>query len=205
MDERTVVSIAAYDEHARSYQEQLRRRRPLRDVTRFAGLARDGALVLDAGCGPANDLRALSDVGLKPVGVDLSLGALQEARLLLPKHALVQAPLDRLPFRERVFRGLWLSAAFVHLPRSAWRRTLAYLLRYVARGPVYFSCVRGTADLLPVEDPVLGRIYRTDATEREVDSLLASQGLRDVQLEVRPDPILDRKRPWVVAFARVIW
>ncbi|MDQ3932475.1 MAG: class I SAM-dependent methyltransferase [Actinomycetota bacterium] len=204
MDERTAMSIAAYDEHARAYQEQLRRRRPLRDVTRFAALARAGALVLDAGCGPANDLRALSDVGLKPVGVDLSFGALQEARLLLPKHALVRAPLDRLPFRERAFRGLWLSAAFVHLPRSEWRSTLANLLRYVSRGPVYFSCIRGTADLAPVEDAVLGRVYRTDATEQEVESLLASQGLRDIQVEIRPDPLVDRKRPWVVGFGRVM-
>lgn len=204
MDERTAMSIATYDEHARAYQEQLRRRRPLRDVARFAALAPAGALVLDAGCGPANDLRALSDVGLKPVGVDLSFGALEEARLLLPKHPLVRAPLDRLPFRERAFRGLWLSAAFVHLPRSEWRNTLAYLLRYVARGPVYFSCIRGTADLEPVEDAVLGRVYRTDASEQEVESLLASQGLRDIQVELRPDPILDRKRPWVVAFGRVL-
>lgn len=204
MDERTAASIAAYDEHARAYQEQLRRRRPLRDVIRFAALAPKGALVLDAACGPANDLRALSDVGLKPVGVDLSFGALQEARLLLPKHPLVRAPLDRLPFRERAFRGLWLSAAFVHLPRSEWRSTLANLLRYVGRGPVYFSCIRGTADLAPVDDPVLGRVYRTDASEQQVDSLLASPGLRDIQVELRPDPLVDRKRPWVVGFGRVM-
>ncbi len=204
MDERTAVSIAAYDEHARAYQERLRRRRPLRDVSRFAALAPAGALVLDAGCGPASDLRALTDMGLKPVGVDLSFGALEEARLLLPKHPLVQAPLDRLPFRERAFRGLWLSAAFVHLPRSEWAPTLSYLLRFVARGPLYFSCVRGSADLEPVDDVVLGRVYRTDASEQEVESLLASQGLRDINVELRPDPLVDRKRPWVVAFARVL-
>jgi SAM-dependent methyltransferase len=202
LDQRTQTSIAAYDEHARAYQESLRRHRPLRDVRRFARMAEPGALVLDAGCGPATDLRNLLDVGLRPVGVDLSMGALREAHLLLPRHPLVRAPLDRLPFPIRVFGGLWLSAAFVHLPRSQWRDVFARLLHYLGAGPVYFSCTRGRGDLAPVDDDVLGRVYRSDAVESEVEVLFTSHGLEDVQVELRPDPFVDRKRMWVVAFGR---
>lgn len=204
MDERTRTSIAAYDRNARAYQESLRRRRPIQDVRRFAQLARPGALVMDVGCGPASDLRALVDAGLHPVGVDLSLGALREARMLLPKHPLVCAPFDQLPFEPRSFGGLWMSAALVHLPRATWREAFAELVRFLERGPVYFSCIRGSRDLEPVEDPALGTVHRSDATEEEVEALLASHGLRDVQVELRPDPALDRKRAWVVAFARLV-
>lgn len=204
MDQRTLTSIAAYDERAGEYQRSLRHRRPVQDVRRFAKLAAPGALVLDVGCGPATDLRALVDAGLHPVGVDLAMGSLQEARLLLPKHPLVRAPYDRLPFVRRSFGGMWMSAAFIHLPRSAWRETFAQLLTYLERGPVYFSCVRGTRDLAEVDDPTLGTVYRSDATEEEVEALLTSHGLRDVQVELRPDPVLDRKRPWVVALARSV-
>lgn len=204
LDQRTSESIAAYDEHARAYQEQLRRRRPLQDVRRFAALAGPGAMVLDAACGPATDLRALSDAGLHPVGVDLSAGALLEARMLLPRHPLVRAPLHDLPFRVPSFRGLWLSAALIHLPRSAWRDTFAGLLRYLERGPVYFTCIRGNADLEAVDDPVLGRVYRSDATEQEVERLLASHGLQDLQVTLRPDPLLDRKRWWVIGLGRLV-
>jgi SAM-dependent methyltransferase len=199
LDDRTLDSIAAYDEHAREYQETLRRRRPLADVRRFAGFTTRGDLVLDAGCGPANDLRLLRDIGVHPVGVDLSLGALTEARMLLPRHPLVQAPLHHLPFRPGVFGGMWLSGAFNHLPRGQWRETFAHLMTFLARGPVYFSCVRGTDDLAEVEEPIIGRVYRSDATESEVEALLTSHGLSDVQVEVRPDPLLDRRRPLVVA------
>ncbi|HEX2027958.1 MAG TPA: class I SAM-dependent methyltransferase [Nitriliruptorales bacterium] len=202
LDERTRESIAAYDQNPRAYQEALRRRRPIRDIRRFAALAGPGARVLDVGCGPASDLRNLMDVGLHPVGVDLSMGALLEARLLLPRLALVRAPFDRLPFRPGSFGGLWLSAAFVHLPRGLWRETFARLMEVLDRGPVHFSCVRGMADLAPVDDPVLGRVYRSDATEDEVEALLTSHGLRDVQIELRPDPFLDRKRMWVVGLGR---
>lgn len=202
LDKRTLHSIEAYDEHAREYQEALRRSRPVADVKRFAGIAGRGALVLDVGCGPASDMRHLADAGLEPVGVDLSMGALREARLLRPKNLIVRAPYASLPFRHRAFGGLWLSAALVHLPRAEWRDTFALLLSYLEAGPVYFSCVRGTADLEEVDDPVLGTLYRSDATEEEVATLMASHGLVDLQVEVRPDPVLDRARPWVVAMGR---
>lgn len=199
LDERTLTSVAAYDEHARAYQESLRLRRPVADVRRFAAHAKRNDLVLDAGCGPANDLRLLRDAGVHPVGVDLSLGALLEARMLLPRHPLVRAPLDRLPFRPRSFGGLWLSGGFNHLPRADWRETFAAVLEHLDRGPIYFSCPRGDRDLSPVEDPVLGEIFVSAATEDEVEALLTAHGVKDLTVELRPDPILDRRRPLVVA------
>jgi SAM-dependent methyltransferase len=199
LDERTLTSVAAYDEHARAYQESLRLRRPVADVRRFAAHAKRGDLVLDAGCGPANDLRLLRDAGVHPVGVDLSLGALREARMLLPRHPLVRAPLARLPFRPRSFGGLWLSGAFTHLARAAWHETFGAVLEHLDRGPIYFSCPRGDRDLSPVEDPVLGDIFVSAATEDEVTRMLASYGVKDLTVELRPDPILDRRRPLVVA------
>lgn len=201
-DERTTASIAAYDRNASQYQASLRLRRPVADVRRFADMADRGDLVLDGACGPATDLRLLRDAGVHPVGVDLSYGALQVARMLLPRHPLVQAPLQDLPFKSRVFGGLWLSGAFAHLPRSAWRPTLATLLDLVEKGPVYFSCFRGKRDLAAVTDPVLGEICISEALETEVESLFTSFGLTEISVEVRPDPIYDRRRPWVVALGK---
>lgn len=203
LDRRTLASVAAYDEHAADYQQSLRLRRPVADVRRFGAFVRRGDLVLDAGCGPANDLRLLRDLGVHPVGVDLSMGALSEARMLLPRHPLVRAPLHDLPFRPGVFGGLWLSGAFTHLPRPDWRDTFAHLMRFLDHGPVYFSCLRGAGSLAEVEHPVLGRVYESEAAEAEVEALLSSHGLADVQVEVRPDPIADRRRPWVVAHAHL--
>lgn len=202
LDERTRASIAAYDANARAYQESLRRKRPVADVRRFAALAQGGDRVLDVGCGPANDLRLLRDTGLHPIGVDLSMGALTEARMLLPRHGLVRASYDRLPFRPASFGGLWMSGALNHLPRSAWAETFTSLLRYLGQGPVYLSCVRGTRDLAEIDDPVLGTVYRSDATETEIETLFGAHGLKDLQVELRPDPVLGRKRAWVVALGR---
>lgn len=202
LDPRTIAAIGQFDKHAQAYQQALRHKRPVADLRRFAALARRGDLVLDAGCGPASDLRILVDLGLHPVGVDLSEGVLAEARMLLPRHPLVRAPLQALPFRARSFGGLWLSGTMNHLRRDEWRSTLDACMGLLERGPVYFSCIRGQRDLEEVEDPILGRIHRSDATEDEVKELLGSYGLSDLTVEVRPDPILDRRRPWIVALGR---
>lgn len=199
LDERTLKSIAAYDAHAREYQESLRLKRPAADIRRFSAFAERDALVMDVGCGPANDLRLLRDAGVHPLGVDLSLGALREARMLLPRHPLVRAPFHDLPLRKRSFGGLWMSGSFNHLPRSRWRENFEYLLQFLDTGPVYLSCYRGRADLSEVDDPILGTVYVSAAHEDEVEQLFASAGLKDVTVELRPDPLVDRKRPWVVA------
>jgi SAM-dependent methyltransferase len=202
-DPRTIRSIAAYGPVAREYREQVRLRRPVADVRRFAAFARRDDLVLDVGCGPANDLRLLRDAGLHPVGIDLSFGALEEARILLPRHPLVNAGFEEPPFTERSFGGLWMSGAFAHLPRDQWRDVLARLLRLLASGPVYFTCHRGAADLEPFRDPLLGDISVSAATEDEVESLLRSLGIVDLSIDVRPDLRMDRRVPWVVALGRV--
>lgn len=202
LDERTLSSIAAYDQHAQAYQEAFRMKRPVADARKFAEFAGRGALVADVACGPGCDLRLLSSVGLHAVGIDASIGALRFARLLLPRHPLVLSPFEGMPFDDDTFDGLWLSSAFTHLPRGQWAPAFAHVMSKRRSGPVYFSCYRGRGDMDRVSDTVLGTVHRSQATEDEVASMMAAHGLEDVQVEVRGDPIVDRRRPWVVALAR---
>jgi SAM-dependent methyltransferase len=203
LDARTRRAIAAYGPVARRYREEVRLRRPLADVRRFAGFARRDDLVLDVGCGPANDLRVLRDAGLHPVGIDLSAGALTEARTLLPRHPLVMADLTEPPFTDHSFHGLWMNGAFHHLERDRWQPVLARLLRLLAHGPVYFTCLRGDADLLPFRDPLLGEVAVSAAPEAEVERMLTAAGVVDLTVDVRPDLRFGPRAPAVVALGRV--
>lgn len=202
LDPRTRRSIEAYDDAARDYQLKLRTHRPLTDIKRFANGLERGTIVLDAGCGPANDMRLLRDQGLHPIGLDLSSGALEYARILLPRDGLVRGPLEDPPFRDRSFGGLWCNGGLDHLPRERWRSTFAALLRTVGAGPVMLSCYRGSVDLVQVEDELLGTVHVSAATEEEVVSMLEERDLTDIRVEVRPDPLHGRRRPTIVAHAR---
>lgn len=203
LDPRTLSSVSAYDQHAEAYQDAFRMNRRTTDVRRFADMTERGTVVLDVACGPANDLRLLSDVALHPIGVDLSLGALKFARLLQPRTGLIQAPIHDVPIRPRSVGGLWMSSAFTHLPRAQWRETFSSLLGFLSGGPVYFSCYLGSADMEEISDQILGDVHRSQATENEIELLFAAHGLQDIQVEVRPDPIVARRRPWVVALGRL--
>lgn len=202
LDERTRASIAAYDTNARVWQEAFRMKRPVTEARKFAEFAGRGALIADVACGPGSDLRLLTDVGLHPIGIDASQGALDFARLLLPRHPLVLSPFEDMPFNDGTFEGLWLSSAFTHLPRADWPSAFAQIMARRRSGPVYFSCYRGQGDMEEVADPILGTVHRSQATEAEVERMLHAHGLLDVRIEVRGDPIVDRRRPWVVALAR---
>ena len=199
LDPRTLASVAAYDDHAEAYQQAFRRTRPTADLRRFADRAERGRIVLDVGCGPANDLRLLSDIGLHPIGVDLSLGALRFARLLQPRQGLLRAAMHDIPIRDGIAGAVWMSSAFTHLPRAQWTSTFAAVMTKLDAGPVYFSCYRGDADMERVDDVVLGEVHRSQATEDEVERMFQAHGFRDLSIEIRPDPLVDRRRPWVVA------
>jgi SAM-dependent methyltransferase len=202
LDPRTRSSIEAYDDVAGDYQLQLRTHRPLTDVKRFASGLERGTVVLDAGCGPANDIRLLRDQGLHVIGLDLSEGALAHARLLLPRDGLVRGPLDDPPFRDRSFGGLWCNGGLNHLPRDRWRAVFAALMRTLDTGPVMLSCYRGSVDMVEVTDKLLGTIHVSAITEDEVVQMFEERGLSDIRVEVRPDPLHGRRRPTIVAHGR---
>src|SRR5690606_11844678 len=71
-----------------------------------------GSLVLDLACGTGDLCRALTDAGLRPVGVDLSLGMLAAARTSAP---LVQGDVLRLPVPAGVADGATCGFALRNL------------------------------------------------------------------------------------------
>ncbi len=62
-----------------------------------------GSTVLDIACGTGDLCRGLADLGLRPVGIDMSLGMLQAARTEAP---LAQADALRLPLADRSIDGV---------------------------------------------------------------------------------------------------
>jgi hypothetical protein len=123
--------------------------------------------------------------------------------MLLPRHPLVRRRCTTC--RSAAFLRRPVAVRRLHPPPAQrLARTFTGLLELLDAGPVYLSCYRGTADLEPYEDPVLGEVYVSEATEAEVEALLPLARPADLTVEVRPDPILDRRRPWVVALGTLV-
>lgn len=202
MDERIASSVAAYDEAAEAYQEQMSERRPLDAVRKFAGLAGRGAWVLDVACGPVLDVRALRDAGLRVVAGDRSHESMRIGKVLFPKGALARWDFRRLPFADGTFGGVWAHAALQHLPRSQMRAGLAELRRVQRTGPIFVSFREGSADLEPLEDPPAGRVYATTVSVEELRALILDAGYVEVEVDVRADPN-GRPGTWLYGFGRL--
>jgi SAM-dependent methyltransferase len=111
-------------------------------VAELAGLLPPRARVADLGCGagiPAT--RALTEHGLRVVGVDFSAVQLRRARRLVPAASLVQADLAALHLRPASLDAAVSFYALIHLPLAdqqalfprvrRWLRPGGYLLAIV--------------------------------------------------------------------------
>ncbi len=89
-----------------------------------------GGRILDLGCGVGHDLGRLAQVGLNPVGVDLSHQALLRAQSSFP--GVVRAVAESLPFADDTFDGCRIERVLQHVIAPA--RVVDEVLRVVRPG-----------------------------------------------------------------------
>lgn len=235
------LTIATYDQAARNYAErnaqprsawteqmahfvdlldEARERRPIPDLGRPGDdITLDEYLnfvpVLDAGCGPGRDARALAEYGLPVLGVDLSQGMLDEAgertARRLPSGFVRYALMDlrRLELPDASCRGVWASASLLHLPKRIAPRAMAELARVLRPGgplALFLKRHEGEQAEEELQPYPFGEV--TDAprffayyTPDEVRALVEDAGL-----EVQEQAIVPDGRPgapsWVTILAR---
>lgn len=203
MDARLRQTQDAYDANAADYQRRWRQHRPLDAIRKFASRVGRGGRILDVACGPALDVRLLRDGGLTVFAGDLSHESMRLAKTLFPKGCVARWDYRNLPFPDRVFDGIWASAALQHVPRSQVRPVLAEWRRVQARGPVFVSLREGTGDLEAVEEPAVGLVHATTVSAHELKALLVDAGYVDVEVEPRPDLLGRTDVTWLYGFGRL--
>ena len=134
-----------------------------------------GALVLDAGCGTGNHSLRLAGRGYQTAAVDISEGALRQARAaageagLAGRLSFLCQELENLSFREAAFDAVYCRGVLMHVP--GWRTVLANLIRVLKPG---------------------GRVYVQESNHRSLETRLVLLGRRwkprlDSRLERTPD------------------
>ena len=128
-------------------------------------------LLVDVGCGPISWLHR---VGLRPVGVDLSMTFLREFRQLESRAILASAL--ALPFSSKSIEGVISVFLFHHMPDYAVSEAMKEFMR-VCKSPGYVAILDGVLPRAPWKNPLATLIRRMDRgkfmrSQEELESLL---------------------------------
>lgn len=236
----TELTTATYDQVARNYAERnsgmhtrwaenmeqfvelLRESEELRPIPSLGQPGDDATLeeylmltpVLDAGCGPGRDARALAEYDLPVLACDISQGMLDAAGEDTPRrlrkgsvrYALMD--LRRLELPNASVRGVWCSASLLHLPHKVAPRAVAELAR-VARAGAPVMVVLKQVDggdveryesypFTEVHTPRFFAFY----TPEQACALLEGAGLDMTDARVTPDGRNPQAPAWITLVAR---
>jgi cyclopropane fatty-acyl-phospholipid synthase-like methyltransferase len=111
-----------------------REARDLAYLERLADGLRDGARVLDLGCGAGVPYTRYLSERFATVGVDISRGQLALARRNVPRASLVLADMCSLAFRPESFDAIAAIYSIIHVPREEHAALLARMRDWLRPG-----------------------------------------------------------------------
>jgi SAM-dependent methyltransferase len=117
---------------------------------------REGASILDAGCGTGRWVRRYSRIGYSPVGLDGSLSMLRRAIELRTLTPLVGGELQSLPFRDQSFDCVSVITVIQHIPEPEQQRAIREAVRVTRQGGylILLEIIRGRAAHVVSHRPV---------------------------------------------------
>ena len=191
-------TIATCDAVAPDYADRWFGLRLTAEMARFSQRLGAGVRVLDVGCGPGRDTAWLAEQGFRAVGVDLSFGMLEQARARGVAAPLVQADMAHLPFRKGSFKGLWVCASLLHVPKQQAGDVLRELARIVYPGHIYVAVKRGDGSEWVVDER--GRRFFAYYHPAEIQLLMERSGFEVLSCWENADSA-GRSHPWISVLA----
>jgi SAM-dependent methyltransferase len=156
---------AAYDKGHLAYGVAWTRSHPWLDEERHQFTARlfPGSAVLDIGSGPGHDSNFFASMDFVIMGIDISSSTVADARARYPHLEFIKMDVFDLDELPRQFDGIWMSYAFLHVPRSMARDALKKIKGHLKPNGIFFivtstdsetveevTTVEGLGDDIPV-------------------------------------------------------
>ncbi|RLE60319.1 MAG: hypothetical protein DRJ32_03085 [Thermoprotei archaeon] len=110
----------------------------------FIKLVGLNGFILDLACGDGRHTLRLSEKMRYVTALDLSSKQLYKARIkcqLKENISFIRGSMFNLPFREKIFDGIWLSQAFEYVPPDMRDRFIEYIIGILKSGGILFMSV----------------------------------------------------------------
>ena len=192
-------TISFYQENAEEYWEGTRHH----DVSQN----RDALLrhieneppfrILDLGCGPGRDLRAFSEMGHEPTGLDAAAKICEMARAWSGCEVWQQNFLD-LDLPDGAFDGIFANASLFHVPSRDIERVLADLMRTLKPAGVLLASNPRGQNQEAWQGDRFGAFYDLHRWSKWV----TAAGFETLEHYYRPPGRPRHQQPWLVTIWR---
>lgn len=132
-DELAAELVDGFDSHFEAFARF--------EADRLLASLRQGALVLDLGCGGGPASSYLSRHGCTTVSADLSEAMVRACRRRGLDN-VVRLDLEDLPFAPHTFDAVWAHTSLIHVPKARLSRALEGIARVIKPGGVLFVALR---------------------------------------------------------------
>ena len=175
-EEREMKTLNYYETNAEAYYDKTVDVDFGKNRSIFLSYLKEGAHLLDFGCGSGRDAKAFHDAGYKAEALD---GCARLCELASDHMGLNVRKMDFTDFHEKEkYDGIWACASLLHLPCEALKQVLFSL--YCALKPdgiLYASFKYGTFEGMREER------YYTDFDEEKMARLLSEVNVFELEKE----------------------
>lgn len=158
---------------------------------KFLKYLKNGATILDAGCGSGRDSVVFKQLGYHVTAMDASPKICREAEKVLGQKVLCKTfeELDD----ENVYDGIWACASLLHVPKERIGEALYRLKRALKDGGILYASFKYGEE----EKIVNGRLFNY-YNEQSLRTLMCENGFEVLELFVTQDVRKDRREEkWV--------
>jgi len=199
MREVSRLTLAHYDQRAEDFWRGTRDHDVRQNIEALLK-ALDGEspfTILDFGCGPGRDLKALTDLGHVAVGLEGSARFAAMARAYSGCEVLEQDFL-KLDLPAGRFDGIFANAALFHVPSAELPRVLGELHAALRPGGVLFSSNPRGANEEGWNKGRYGVYHDLEAWRR----YLGAAGFSELDHYYRPEGLPREQQPWLASVWR---
>lgn len=156
--EKEKRTLSYYDENASAFCEGTRNADMSEMRGRFLRYLKQGALILDAGCGSGRDSKFFMESGYRVVALDGSKEMCRQASAYLGQE--VQCRRFEEIDEKEVYDGIWACASLLHVPYELLPNVIARLIVALVDGGVLYASFK-----YGEEEREAGGRYFTDLKE----------------------------------------
>lgn len=194
-------AIKTYDDNAEQYAKSRIGKEDINELREFRSKLNEHDRVLDIGCAAGRDTRILKDLGLDPVGVDLSRNLLKIVEKHSPELEFVLADMQNMPFDDSSVKAIWASAVLHHVALKEMKSVLREFRRVLEPGGLLYIHTKAGKGKLQTSEEFVNNSEREFElmTAELLDEMLAKAKFEKISIDVKPSK--SRKNlMWVTAF-----